>query len=131
MRGVLSGGAALNPETQRFMNICMCCPVIQGYGLTETCAAGAISDGLFLNTILIFFPSPSVESLAVFFILFFSVNDLSTGAVGPPIRCSQIILKEWEEGDLHFFAFACFFYLYVSNVSQFRWLQSLQQSASG
>ncbi|VDD94238.1 unnamed protein product [Enterobius vermicularis] len=70
LRGVLSGGAALNPETQRFMNICMCCPVIQGYGLTETCAAGAISD----------------------------VNDLSTGAVGPPIRCSQIILKEWEEG---------------------------------
>ncbi|VDK60847.1 unnamed protein product, partial [Anisakis simplex] len=32
LRGVMSGGAALNPETQRFMNICMCCPVIQGYG---------------------------------------------------------------------------------------------------
>lgn len=70
LRGVLSGGAALNPETQRFMNICMCCPVIQGYGLTETCAAASISD----------------------------INDLSTGAVGPPIRCSQIILKEWGEG---------------------------------
>uniref|UniRef100_A0A0N5AK34 long-chain-fatty-acid--CoA ligase n=1 Tax=Syphacia muris TaxID=451379 RepID=A0A0N5AK34_9BILA len=70
LKGVLSGGAALNPETQRFMNICMCCPVIQGYGLTETCAAGSISE----------------------------VSDLSTGAVGPPIRCSQIILKEWEEG---------------------------------
>ena len=29
LKGVLSGGAALHPETQRFMNICMCCPVIQ------------------------------------------------------------------------------------------------------
>lgn len=29
LRGVISGGAPLNPETQRFINICMCCPVIQ------------------------------------------------------------------------------------------------------
>uniref|UniRef100_A0A915Q385 long-chain-fatty-acid--CoA ligase n=1 Tax=Setaria digitata TaxID=48799 RepID=A0A915Q385_9BILA len=70
LRGVLSGGAALNPETQRFMNICMCCPVIQGYGLTETCAAVSIAD----------------------------VNDLSTGTVGPPVRCSRILLREWNEG---------------------------------
>ncbi|VDK77198.1 unnamed protein product [Litomosoides sigmodontis] len=70
LRGVLSGGAALNPETQRFMNICMCCPVIQGYGLTETCAAVSIAD----------------------------VNDLSTGTVGPPVRCSRILLREWSEG---------------------------------
>ncbi|VDN60258.1 unnamed protein product [Dracunculus medinensis] len=70
LRGVLSGGAPLNPETQRFMNICMCCPVIQGYGLTETSAAATIAD----------------------------VNDLSTGTVGPPVRSSQIILREWAEG---------------------------------
>ncbi|OZC06311.1 putative CoA ligase 4 [Onchocerca flexuosa] len=71
LRGVLSGGAALNPETQRFMNICMCCPVIQGYGLTETCAAVAIAD----------------------------VNDLSTGTVGPPVRCLRILLREWSDGN--------------------------------
>ncbi|VDM97072.1 unnamed protein product [Thelazia callipaeda] len=70
LRGVLCGGAALNPETQRFMNICMCCPVVQGYGLTETCAAVCVAD----------------------------VNDLSTGTVGPPLRCSQIILRDWKEG---------------------------------
>lgn len=52
LRGVLSGGAALNPETQRFMNICMCCPVIQGYGLTETCAAASIADGMKLLLVL-------------------------------------------------------------------------------
>ncbi|CAG9530770.1 unnamed protein product, partial [Cercopithifilaria johnstoni] len=71
LRGVVSGGAALNPETQRFMNICMCCPVIQGYGPTETCAAVCIAD----------------------------VNDLSTGTVGPPVRCSRILLREWSEGN--------------------------------
>lgn len=70
LKGVLSGGAALNPETQRFMNICMCCPVIQGYGLTETCGAGCVAD----------------------------TNDLSTGTVGPPVRCAEIALRPWVEG---------------------------------
>ncbi|MFH4974146.1 hypothetical protein AB6A40_000855 [Gnathostoma spinigerum] len=70
LRGVVSGGAALNPETQRFMNICMCCPVIQGYGLTETCACATLAD----------------------------INDLSTGTVGPPVRSGQILLREWKEG---------------------------------
>uniref|UniRef100_A0A915Q1T4 long-chain-fatty-acid--CoA ligase n=1 Tax=Setaria digitata TaxID=48799 RepID=A0A915Q1T4_9BILA len=70
LRGILCGGAALNPETQCFMNICMCCPVVQGYGLTETSAAVSVAD----------------------------VNDLSTGTVGPPLRCTQILLREWHEG---------------------------------
>ncbi|CCD70738.1 long-chain-fatty-acid--CoA ligase [Caenorhabditis elegans] len=70
LRGVLSGGAPLNAETQRFMNICMCCPVVQGYGLTETCGAACVAD----------------------------INDLSTGTVGPPVRCSDIALREWSEG---------------------------------
>ncbi|CAJ0959555.1 unnamed protein product, partial [Mesorhabditis belari] len=69
LRGVLSGGAPLNPETQRFMNICMCCPVIQGYGLTESCGAACIAD----------------------------TEDLSTGTVGPPVRCARIALREWSE----------------------------------
>lgn len=42
---LLSGGAPLSAATQRFMNICLCCPVGQGYGLTETCGAGTISEG--------------------------------------------------------------------------------------
>uniref|UniRef100_A0A0K0CUC8 long-chain-fatty-acid--CoA ligase n=1 Tax=Angiostrongylus cantonensis TaxID=6313 RepID=A0A0K0CUC8_ANGCA len=70
LKGVLSGGAPLNPETQRFMNICMCCPVVQGYGLTETCGAACVAD----------------------------INDLSTGTVGPPVRCCEIVLREWKEG---------------------------------
>lgn len=43
-RVLLSGGAPLSAATQRFMNICLCCPVGQGYGLTETCGAGTISE---------------------------------------------------------------------------------------
>lgn len=42
---MLSGGAPLSSATQRFMNVCFCCPVGQGYGLTETCGAGTITEG--------------------------------------------------------------------------------------
>lgn len=42
---MLSGGAPLSEATQRFMNVCFCCPVGQGYGLTETCGAGTITEG--------------------------------------------------------------------------------------
>jgi long-chain acyl-CoA synthetase len=66
---VLSGGAPLNAETQRFINICFCCPVVQGYGLTETCGGATLADE----------------------------NDLSTGAVGPPLRCCEIKLREWKD----------------------------------
>lgn len=45
VRMMLSGGAPLSSSTQRFMNICFCCPVGQGYGLTETCGAGTITEG--------------------------------------------------------------------------------------
>ncbi|XP_061878798.1 long-chain-fatty-acid--CoA ligase 3b isoform X1 [Entelurus aequoreus] len=72
-RVVLSGGAPLSAATQRFMNICLCCPVGQGYGLTETCGAGTISE----------------------------IWDYSTGRVGAPLVCSEIMLKDWEEGGYY------------------------------
>ena len=48
---MLSGGAPLSEATQKFMNICFCCPVGQGYGLTETCGAGTITEGKTLYSI--------------------------------------------------------------------------------
>ncbi|KAG7457044.1 hypothetical protein MATL_G00242320 [Megalops atlanticus] len=72
-RVLLSGGAPLSAATQRFMNICFCCPVGQGYGLTETCGAGTISE----------------------------MWDYSTGRVGAPLVCSEITLKDWEEGGYY------------------------------
>ncbi|KAL0994291.1 hypothetical protein UPYG_G00120290 [Umbra pygmaea] len=70
IRMMLSGGAPLSPATQRFMNICFCCPVGQGYGLTETCGAGTITE----------------------------VTDYSTGRVGAPLICCELQLRDWAEG---------------------------------
>uniref|UniRef100_A0A8C1V878 long-chain-fatty-acid--CoA ligase n=1 Tax=Cyprinus carpio TaxID=7962 RepID=A0A8C1V878_CYPCA len=70
LRVLLSGGAPLSAATQRFMNICFCCPVGQGYGLTETCGAGTISQ----------------------------LWDYSTGRVGAPLVCCEVQLKDWIEG---------------------------------
>ncbi|ELT94240.1 hypothetical protein CAPTEDRAFT_212677 [Capitella teleta] len=70
VRAILSGGAPLSVDTQLFMNICFCCPVGQGYGLTETCGAGTIHHN----------------------------SDRNTGRVGAPLRCNEILLVNWEEG---------------------------------
>lgn len=71
VRMMLSGGAPLSQDTQLFMNICFCCPVGQGYGLTETCGAGTIQE----------------------------VTDRSTGRVGAPLTCNEVMLVDWEEGN--------------------------------
>jgi long-chain acyl-CoA synthetase len=70
VRGMLSGGAPLSGDTQRFMNICFGCPIGQGYGLTETCAGGTFSQW----------------------------EDMSVGRVGPPVAMSYIKLVNWDEG---------------------------------
>jgi long-chain acyl-CoA synthetase len=49
-RGVkttLSGGAVLSEDTQRSVQVALCVTLFQGYGLTETCAAGTIADRMF------------------------------------------------------------------------------------
>ncbi|KAL2610899.1 hypothetical protein R1flu_022591 [Riccia fluitans] len=43
VRLVLSGAAPLAPHVEEFLRTTMCAPVIQGYGLTETCAGSFIS----------------------------------------------------------------------------------------
>ncbi|KAB2083109.1 hypothetical protein ERO13_A05G234900v2 [Gossypium hirsutum] len=70
LRFLLSGGAPLSPDTQRFINICFGTPIGQGYGLTETCAGGTFSE----------------------------VDDTSVGRVGAPLPCSFIKLVDWPEG---------------------------------
>lgn len=45
VRIVASGGAPLSPDTHEFIKTCLCNSVIQGYGLTETCAAATAMDG--------------------------------------------------------------------------------------
>lgn len=71
IRMMLSGGAPLSEKSQIFMNVCFCCPVLQGYGLTETCGAGTITE----------------------------VADFSTGRVGAPLICTELRLRDWIEGN--------------------------------
>lgn len=71
IRFILAGGAPLAPETHRSLRAALCCPVLQGYGLTETCSASTIMD----------------------------IDDKSTGATGGPLTCCDIKLVNWEEGN--------------------------------
>ncbi|KAH7671182.1 long-chain acyl-CoA synthetase protein [Dioscorea alata] len=70
IRFLLSGGAPLSGDTQRFINVCLGAPIGQGYGLTETCAGGSFS----------------------------AYDDTSVGRVGAPLPCSFIKLIDWPEG---------------------------------
>jgi len=44
VRCMVSGGAPFSKENHEFMRICFSCPVIQGYGLTETCGGGTAQN---------------------------------------------------------------------------------------
>jgi len=70
VRMIISGGGPLSMETQKFMNIVLCCPIGQGYGLTESTGAATI----------------------------IWATDPTYGRVGPPISCCEIKLVAWEEG---------------------------------
>lgn len=43
VRMILTGGAPIAPHTEEFLKVCFCAPVVQGYGLTETCAGSFIT----------------------------------------------------------------------------------------
>jgi len=67
---MLTGSAPLSVDVQIFMQTVFNCPVRQGYGLTETCAATCITLG----------------------------EDNSTSCVGPPQESACLRLRDWEEG---------------------------------
>ncbi|KAL6063087.1 medium-chain fatty acid-CoA ligase faa2 [Balamuthia mandrillaris] len=69
VRLIVSGGAPLGAATQEFIKICFCCPVLQGYGLTETCSAGCVTNA----------------------------KDNALGQVGPPVLGVEIKLVEVPE----------------------------------
>jgi len=69
VRMMISGSAPLSRDTQIFMQTCFRCPLRQGYGLTETTSAGAIS----------------------------ALDDTDEG-VGQVLTSVRISLRDWEEG---------------------------------
>nr|KMM69397.1 long-chain-fatty-acid-CoA ligase 1 [Coccidioides posadasii RMSCC 3488] len=48
LRIMLSGGGPISKETQRFLSMAIC-PMINGYGLTETAAMGGLNDPMTWN----------------------------------------------------------------------------------
>ncbi len=43
-RLIITGSAPISAELQKFLRACFGCPVMEGYGLSETCAAGTVTD---------------------------------------------------------------------------------------
>jgi len=71
MRLMLAGGAPLSKEVHEFMRVCIGCPLLQGYGLTEVTACATLN----------------------------SVEEIATEQVGPPNQGVQLKLVNWEEGN--------------------------------
>jgi long-chain acyl-CoA synthetase len=59
VRLMVCGGAPLSPSAHLFLAACFGTPVLQGYGLTETCGAGSVM----------------------------MLDDNTQGTVGPPVPC--------------------------------------------
>ena len=70
VRQMLSGGAPLSRETHDYIRTAFGVELVQGYGLTESCACASIMDN----------------------------GDLSTGSSGPPLQGVKVRLVNWEEG---------------------------------
>jgi len=71
VRAIMSGGAPLSEDTHDYLRTVLGVILLQGYGLTETSACGAIM----------------------------SFEENSTGRVGPPVQGVHIRLVNWEEGN--------------------------------
>lgn len=69
VRLIVTGSAPISDEVYQFLKICFLCPVIQGYGLTETCAAGTVT----------------------------LQEDPSYGNVGIPVTCNEVRLADVAE----------------------------------
>jgi len=62
VRVIISGAAPLARHVQEFLSVVMCAPLLQGYGLTETCAATFIAEPYKWDTIgTVGAPLPGVQ----------------------------------------------------------------------
>lgn len=65
LRVGISGGGPLSASLQNFCRVCFCCPLVQGYALTETCCGGT----------------------------FQALSDPRSGIIGGPVSCVEIALQ--------------------------------------
>ena len=99
IRLLLSGGAPLSPDTHDFVRCALCLPLVQGYGLTESCACGNIMVSLISSSVFSLRSWKLVETFKNVMVLFQDSDDWSTGAAGPPLQGVQIRLINWDEGN--------------------------------
>lgn len=71
VKAIVSGSAPLSDDTQEFLTNCLDCPIVQGYGLTETTAGATLQDK----------------------------DDVVVGVAGPPLNGVYIRLVDWDEGE--------------------------------
>jgi len=69
VRLMITGSAPIQPEVLEFMRVCFGCPVIEGYGQTETAAGVSLTR----------------------------LDDFTVGHVGGPLTCCEIRLESVEE----------------------------------
>jgi len=74
VRAMITGSAPLSPDVQKFVQTVFSCPVRQGYGLTETCAASVLAF----------------------------LGDNASSTVGAPSAAACIRLRDWAEGGYTF-----------------------------
>lgn len=74
VRSMITGSAPINPDVLDFLKIAFCCDIVEGYGMTETCAGSMITY----------------------------VGDPATGHVGGPLQNVKVRLRDIPEmGYLH------------------------------
>lgn len=87
VKWVVSGGAPLAPHIEEFLRVAMCAPVVQGYGLTESCAASFIAaPDAFAQAHTIGPPQPVVEFAVE------SVPEMGYDGAGAPAR-GELLLR--------------------------------------
>lgn len=87
LRFIISGGAPLSFETQEFMNVVLSVPVLQGYGLTETCAGGTIGHPDDIHPGTVGGPVPCCEMKVV------DVPDMGYRATDQPLPRGEIYFR--------------------------------------
>jgi long-chain acyl-CoA synthetase len=69
VRVMITGSAPISPEILSFLKICFCCPILEGYGQTENCAAATLT----------------------------AAGDFSSGHVGGPVVSCELKLVDVPE----------------------------------
>lgn len=100
LRLVIAGGAPLSIETQKFLTLVMC-PVLVGYGMTESCSTCSIQMSYQFGYGQVGSPSPAVEIKLVDVpeANYFSTNETPQGEIW--VRGACVTKGYWKREDLN------------------------------